>query len=95
MTDINKLMQFSQIRIDEDIHEKLNNKINQLLEWVKCLDEVDTKRIEPMFSVNDYFGNVLENLREDIPNTVSLQKEILQNTPDKEDVFICVPKVIK
>ncbi len=92
--DLEKLIRLTNIDVEPDILEKFSESVNNILSWCEELQVVDTTNVEPMFSVFDLFEKGLENIREDKITDGNIRDQILQNCQDKNDIFICVPKVI-
>ncbi|MDR0484015.1 MAG: Asp-tRNA(Asn)/Glu-tRNA(Gln) amidotransferase subunit GatC [Alphaproteobacteria bacterium] len=92
--DLERLIRLTNIDIEPEILEKFSESVKNILQWTEELQSVDTTGIEPMFSVFDLFNKGLENLREDKVLDGNVRDAILLNAPDKNDMFICVPKVI-
>ncbi len=93
--DIDKLSKLTNIKIETEVLEKFKDSVSNILNWCESLESVDTKNIDPMFSPMDMFNKSIENYREDVVYDGNIQKEVLSNCMDIEDVFICVPKVIE
>jgi aspartyl-tRNA(Asn)/glutamyl-tRNA(Gln) amidotransferase subunit C len=67
------------------------DEMNKILGWMKQLDEVDTKGVEPLIHISEE-QNVL---REDEPKNTLSHKEALHNAPKKDSNYFRVPKVIE
>ena len=96
MSNVNleRLIRLTNIDIEPEALEKFSESLDNILTWCEELQAVDTKNIEPMFSIFDLFDKGLENLREDEITDGNIRDKILQNCSDRNDMFICVPKVI-
>lgn len=79
-------------------HIELSNKekilfteqFNEILEYFKKIDEVDTKGIEPTYHVLD-----LKNVFRKDKVTASLStKDVLNNAPKKEKKFFKAPRIV-
>lgn len=79
-------------------HIELSNKekilfteqFNEILEYFKKIDEVDTKGIEPTYHVLD-----LKNVFRKDKVTASLStKDALNNAPKKEKKFFKAPRIV-
>lgn len=92
--DLEKLIRLTNIDVEPEILEKLSESVGNILDWCEELQTVDTKNITPMFSMFDLFDKGIENLREDTITDGNIRDQVLANCPDKNDMFICVPKVI-
>jgi len=81
--------------------------LNSLLDYIDCLNELDTSDVQPMAQVSDRYGVVEQKQgserfayasREDVLE--GLRKslphdEALSNAPDADEDFFRVPKVIE
>ena len=54
------------------------------------LNSVDTIDVEPLFNVLD----LKDVLRKDVVKDSGIKKDILKNSPNSDDEFIIVPKVV-
>jgi len=65
-------------------------QFNEILEYFKKIDEVDTEHVQPTYHVLD-----LRNVyREDEATPSMPTKEALKNAPKKEKKFIKAPRII-
>jgi aspartyl-tRNA(Asn)/glutamyl-tRNA(Gln) amidotransferase subunit C len=72
--------------------EKLlfTKQFNEILDYFKKIDEVDTEGVEPTYHVLD-----LENVyRKDKTKPSLPTKEALRNAPKKEKKFIKAPRIV-
>ncbi|MCL2567281.1 MAG: Asp-tRNA(Asn)/Glu-tRNA(Gln) amidotransferase subunit GatC [Alphaproteobacteria bacterium] len=92
--DLERLIRLTNIEVESEILEKFSESVKNILTWTEELQTVDTANVDPMFSVFDILNKGLENLRVDEVNDGNMREQVLLNAPDKNDMFICVPKVI-
>ena len=88
---INKIARLSRIKLDDKESEDYIKDLNHILDWVEQLNEVDTKKVEPLSNIS---SSILPK-REDISNDANSSDEILENAPDKLEGFFAVPKVVE
>jgi len=89
--DVINIAKLSKLRLSENEIEEFTEDMNQILDYVKKLEKIDTSKVEPL-------SHPLEGVnvfRED-----KLQKSIdreaaLKNAPERTEEFFKVPKVIK
>lgn len=89
--DVKHIAKLSKLRLSEKEIEEFTEDMNQILDYVKKLEKIDTSKVEPL-------SHPLEGVnvfRED-----KLQKSIdreaaLKNAPERTEEFFKVPKVIK
>ncbi len=65
--------------------------LNSILKFVEQLNELNIKNIEPLSSV------VEQKLfqREDVVKIMNEKEDVLKNSPDKNENYFVVPKVIE
>ena len=88
---VKKVAKLSRISLDESKVESLSKDLDSILNFVDQLNKLDTKKTEPLSAIVD------KNLepRSDKVNDGKIKKEILKNSPDKNDDFFIVPKVVE
>ena len=88
---VKKVAKLSRISLDYSKLESLSKDLALILNFVEQLKELDTKKTEPLTSIVD------KNLepRADKINDGKIKNEILKNSPDKNEDFFIVPKVIE
>ena len=76
---------------NDEFETSMIKDLNTILKFVDQLNEVDTKDIEPLSSV------VEQKLfqREDVVKKMNEKEEILKNSPNKNENYFVVPKVIE
>ncbi|MEK7167274.1 MAG: Asp-tRNA(Asn)/Glu-tRNA(Gln) amidotransferase subunit GatC [Patescibacteria group bacterium] len=89
--EVEYVAKLAQLKLTDQEKEKFAKQLSSILEYVKQLDEIDTKNIEP---TNQIIG--LQNIiREDEINPIEIeQKKLLQCAPDVENNFIKIPAVL-
>ena len=88
---VKKVAKLSRISLDDDKLESLSKDLASILNFVEQLNELDTKKIEPLTSIVD---KTLET-RIDKINDGKIKDQILKNSPDKNEEFFTVPKVVE
>ena len=88
---VKKVAKLSRISLDDNKLESLSKDLASILNFVEQLNELDTKKIEPLSSIVD---KTLEP-RSDKINGGKIKDEILKNSPDKNEDFFIVPKVVE
>ncbi|WP_291490376.1 Asp-tRNA(Asn)/Glu-tRNA(Gln) amidotransferase subunit GatC [Desulfurella sp.] len=88
--ELKKLESLAKLKFDDSELEKFNNQLNDILNYMKELDELDLSNIEPL-------SNILSSVnffREDkVDKTFGIQ-DILKNAPQVFERQFVVPKVI-
>lgn len=70
----------AKLKIEDEKLDEFTNKISDVLKYVRILDEVDTKDVEPLYQVYDY----KQVFREDIVEEGLTREEVLENTVEKQ-----------
>ena len=88
---IKHISKLSRISVDEQKAEKLADDLNSIFKFIEKLNELKTDNIVPLTSV----AETTLKFRSDEIKSEDIRKQILKNSPqDNEDYFV-VPKVIE
>ena len=88
---INHISNLSRISVDEQKAEKLADDLNSIFKFIEKLNELKTDNVEPLTSV----AETTLKLRLDEVKSKDIREQIIKNSPqDNEDYFV-VPKVIE
>ena len=88
---VKHISKLSRISIDDEKAKKLRNDLNSIFKLIEKLDELDTKKVEPLTSIAE--TNL--KLRKDEIKSKNIREDILKNSPEDNDDFFVVPKVIE
>ena len=88
--DVLKIAKLSKLEFSENEIEKFRTDLNKIFDHMEELNSVDTIDVEPLFNVLD----LKDVLRKDIVKDSGIKKDILKNSPNSDDEFIIVPKVV-
>ena len=88
---VKKVAKLSKISLDDNKLESLSKDLASILNFVEQLKKLDTKKTEPLTSIVD---KTLEP-RNDKINDGKIKDQILKNSPDKNEEFFIVPKVVE
>ena len=88
---INHISKLSRISVDEQRAKKLAGDLNSIFDFIEKLNELKTDKVEPLTSI----AETTLKLRSDEVKSKNIREEIIKNSPqDNEDYFV-VPKVIE
>ena len=88
---IKHISKLSRISVDEQKAEKLAGDLNSIFKFIEKLSELKTDNVEPLTSV----AETTLKLRVDEVKSKDIRDQIIKNSPqDNEDYFV-VPKVIE
>ena len=88
---VKKVAKLSRISLDDKNLESLSNDLASILKFVEQLNKLDTNNVKPL---NSIVNKSLE-ARKDKVNDGKIKEEILKNSPDKDEDFFIVPKVVE
>ena len=88
---IKHISKLSRISVDEKKAEKLAGDLNSIFDFIEKLSELKTDNVQPLTSV----AETTLKLRSDEVKSKNIREQIIKNSPqDNEDYFV-VPKVIE
>ena len=88
---IKHISKLSRISVDEEKADKLAGDLNSIFKFIEKLNQLKTDNIEPLTSV----AETTLKLRTDEVKSKDLREQVIKNSPqDNEDYFV-VPKVIE
>ena len=88
---IKHISTLSRISVDEQKAEKLVGDLNSIFDFIEKLNELDTNKVEPLTSI----AETSLKFRTDEVKSKDIRNEILKNSPEKNEDFFVVPKVIE
>ena len=88
---VKKVAKLSRISLDDSKLESLSKDLDSILSFVDQLNELNTKEIK---AINSIVNKTLEP-RDDIIDDGKIKNEILKNSPEKNEDFFIVPKVVE
>ena len=89
--DINKVAKLSRLKLAPEEGEMLSKNLSAILDYVKNLDQLDTKNIEPTSHVLN-----LENVyRPDEVKKSLARDKVLKHAPASDGLFFKVPKTVQ
>lgn len=89
--DIEKVAELARLNLESEEKQKLAKDLGAILEYVKKLDALDTKGVEPTSHVLD-----MENVfRADEVKPSNAAEKALEHAPQTEGPFFKVPKIVQ
>ena len=88
---VQRIARLARIKVTEEEATGLEAELSGILDWVKQLDEVDTKGVEPMVRV------VAQQMKQrtDVVTDGEIAAKVTANAPMTEDGFFVVPNIIE
>ena len=88
--EVEHIAWLAHIELSDKEKSLFTEQFNEILDYFKKIDEVDTEGVEPTYHVLD-----LKNVSRTDETTPSLpMEEALRNAPKKEKKFIKAPRII-
>ena len=88
---IKHISKLSRISVEESNAKKLAGDLNSIFDFIEKLNELDTENIEPLTSV----AEITLKLRSDEVKRENIREQILKNSPDENEDFFVVPRVVE
>ena len=87
---VKKVAKLSRISLDDSKLESLSKDLVSILNFVEQLNKLDTNEIKPLTSIIDKSLDA----RDDTVSDGQIKDQILKNSPEKNEDFFIVPKVV-
>ena len=88
---IKHISKLSRISVDDKKAKKLAMDLNSIFEFIEKLNELDTNKVEPLTSV----AETTLKFRNDEVKSKDIRNQILKNSPEENEDFFVVPKVVE
>ena len=88
---VHRIARLARIKVTDAEAKALEKELSGILDWVKQLDEVDIKGVEPMTRVTP----MTLKKRQDKITEGGIADDVLANAPAREDHYFVVPKVVE
>ena len=88
---IKHISKLSRISVDEKKANKLAEDLNSIFDFIEKLNELNTDKVEPLTSV----AETTLKFRTDEVKSKDIRGQILKNSPDENEDFFVVPKVVE
>ena len=88
---IKHISKLSRISVDDAKAEKLAGDLNSIFDFIEKLKELNTDNVEPLTSV----AEITLRLRADEANSKNIRDQILKNSPEENEDFFVVPRVVE
>lgn len=89
--EVEHVAHLARLTITEEEKEIFSRQLSEILTYIGKLNELDTSKVQPTSHVLDLSNVFREDaVRESLPIT-----EVMANTPDRENGFFRVPKIIE
>ena len=87
---VKHISKLARISLDEKKIDSLSRDLTSIMEFIEKLNELNTEKIVPLTSII----NASLKSREDEVKDEKIRGQILKNSPEKNEEFFVVPKVL-
>ena len=88
---IKHISKLSRISVDEKRAEKLVDDLNSIFEFIEKLNELKTDDVKPLTSI----AETTLKFRSDEIKSKNIREQIIKNSPEDNEDYFVVPKVIE
>ena len=88
---IKHISKLSRISVDDEKANKLAGDLNSIFDFIEKLNELNTDNVEPLTSV----AETTLKLRADEGKSENIRDQILKNSPEENEDFFVVPRVVE
>ncbi len=88
---VKHISKLARISLDEKKVDSLSKDLTSIMKFIEKLNKLNTDKIEPLTSII----NASLKSRKDEVKDGKIRDQILKNSPEKNDEFFVVPKVIE
>ena len=88
---IKHISKLSRISLDDAKANKLAGDLNSIFDFIEKLNELNTDNVEPLTSV----AETTLKLRADEVKSKNIRDQILKNSPEENEDFFVVPRVVE
>ena len=88
---IKHISKLSRISVDDEKAKKLVENMNSIFDFIEKLNELNTNNVDPLTSV----AETTLRLRVDEVKSGNIREQVLKNSPDENEDFFVVPRVVE
>ena len=88
---VKHISKLSRISLDEEKANKLADDLNSIFTFIEKLNELNTSDVQPLTSI----AETTLRFRTDVIKNSNIREKILKNSPDQNEDFFVVPKVVE
>ena len=88
---IKQVSKLARISVDEKKMDSLTKDLSSIFKFIEKLNELNTDKVKPLSSI---LNEPLRSRKDDITDG-KIREKILENSPQKNEQFFVVPKVVE
>jgi len=88
---IKHISKLSRISVDDEKAKKLVGDLKSIFEFIEKLNKLDTNKVEPLTTI----AETKLKFRKDEVKSKDIRNQILKNSPEENEDFFVVPRVVE
>ena len=88
---VKHISKLARISLDEKKIDTLSKDLTSIMKFIEKLNEINTSKTDPLTSI---INASLKSRKDEVKDGM-IRDQILKNSPDKNEEFFVVPKVIE
>ena len=88
---VKHISKLARISVDEEKANKLAGDLNSIFTFIEKLNELNTSNVDPLTSI----AETTLRFRNDEIKSENIREKILKNSPENNEDFFVVPKVVE
>ena len=88
---VKHISKLARISVDEEKANKLAGDLNSIFTFIEKLNELNTSNVKPLTSI----AETTLRFRKDKIESENIREKILKNSPENNEDFFVVPKVVE
>ena len=88
---VKNISKLARISLDENMVESLSKALTSIMKFIENLNKLNTDRTAPLTSI---INDSLKSRKDEVKDG-KIRDQILKNSPEKNEEFFVVPKVIE
>ena len=88
---VKHISKLARISVDEEKANKLAGDLNSIFTFIEKLNELNTSDVKPLTSI----AETTLRFRKDEIKSENIREKILKNSPENNEDFFVVPKVVE
>ncbi len=88
---VKHISKLARISLDEKNIDNLSKDLSSIMKFIEKLNEINTDKINPLTSII----NASLKTRKDEVKDGKIRDQVLKNSPEKNEEFFVVPKVVE
>ena len=88
---VKHISKLARISLDENMVESLSKDLTSIMKFIENLNKLNTDRTAPLTSI---INDSLKSRKDEVKDG-KIRDQILKNSPEKNEEFFVVPKVIE